>query len=298
VGKSIRAGSSSGTFSLPFVSAAATTVVGFGFFMPSANTPAFQFYGDNGTVMHHQITFAADQRVQLRRSATTVATSVGVPISLSTWHYMELKMTVADAGGIGIVKIDGVEHINFTGDTKNGGTAASLDRLNVDLAATNTAIDDLYILDGTGSAPYNDFIGEKVIKAKRPVGNGAASAFTGSDGDSTDNYLLVDEDPVNITDYVASNTAGQQDLYDLSAATGLASVDAVQVAFYASKSDSGSRSLKALQRSSGGNVVASTAIPLSTSWAALQGSVRTVNPDGAAWTPANVNTIQAGIETA
>jgi hypothetical protein len=157
-------------------------------------------------------------------------------------------------------------------------------------------IDDLYVCDGTGSAPYNDFLGERVVKAKRLVGNGAASQWTGSDGNSTDNYLLLDEDPLNTTDYVASSTAGQQDLYALSAATGLLSVDAVQVAAYTSKSDSGARSWKPLIRNTAGTVDTGAAVALSTTWTLQQGAVRQTDPAGAAWTTTTVNGIQAGAE--
>jgi hypothetical protein len=280
---------------------AAQVVVGFGYYANyGAELRTVSFYSESGSRMHVNINKGTDGRVIICRSNAPVATSSAVHFTNATWSYIEVKCSVADTGGYVEVRVNGVLAVTYTGDTKNGGvgTTANIDMLQFEFSPSSTTrYDDLYVLDTTGSAPYNDFLGEKVIKAKRLVGNGALNQLVGSDGDSIDNYLLVDDDPVNVTDYVSSNVAGVKDLYQLSAATGLLTVDAVQTHLYTSKSDSGSRSVKHLIRQDGtGTVDTGATKPLSTNWQFIPSDVKITNPDGVAWTPASVNQIQAGLE--
>lgn len=74
---------------------------------------------------------------------------------------------------------------------------------------------DVEVLDVDATAP-NDWPGPGSIGYLRPNGNGASSQWAGSDGNSTDNYLLLDETPPNgVTDYIQSNTSGQIDDWTL-----------------------------------------------------------------------------------
>lgn len=300
VGRALGIGGS-GTSTHAFNPVSGTIIVGFGWFVSAAQLGTTNELPQLSALGAGQIaiTLSGSGQVQIRRGTgggTIIATST-LNLVADAWHYFEVKLLCADAGGLCTVRVDEVEFVTFSGDTRNSGSAP-IDAIRF-FHTTNgaSALDDLVILDATGSAPYNDFIGERVIKAKRPTGNGASSEWGGSDGNSTDNYQLVDDDPVNTTDYVSSNVAGQRDLYDMSAAIGLNSVDAVQVVTYASKSDSGVRSFKPLLRSSVGTVDEGATQALSTSWASYYAPIELTNPDGSAWTPVNVNTIQAGVET-
>lgn len=302
VGRGLRAGNNNAmVVNLP--TPVTQLIMGVGVKWSASHTGA-----SNGSIMFRTNTGATEQCrlhvsgtnfLELKSSGGTVLATSVIPFVIGAWHYLEVKLTVADSGGIFICKVDGVEHINFTGDTKSGGAVpTTIDQLyfQVPTSGNATEIDDLVIMDATGSAPYNDFIGERMVKGKRPAGNGVSSDLLGSDGDSTDNYLLVDDDPVNTTDYVASSTSGDKDFYALSASTGLASVDAVQATAYAVKSDSGTKSIKTILRSAGGTEDASADLALSTTWVSLYGAFAPLDPTGAAWTPSNVNSIQAGVE--
>jgi hypothetical protein len=303
VGKGISTNNGSGQCKVTLPSALSTTILGFAWFLPTGFGGqtgvgyAVTVFGDTGATAHLSVNFDAAGRIQLRRgtsSGTIIATTAGTPLAAGSWHYVELKCTINDTTGTAIVHLDEVEVINFTGDTKNAGTNSTIDAISLP-GAVNGIVDDFYVYDATGSA-QNDFAGDVTIRPLRPNGNGAASAWLGSDGNSTDNYLLVDEQPFNTTDYVASSTATDRDLYDLEDLIGSPAVISVQVLAYAAKSDAGTRSIKTAQRSSGGTVVTSSSVALSTTFTTLAGPIRTTDPDGSAWTASLVNTLQAGVE--
>jgi hypothetical protein len=155
----------------------------------------------------------------------------------------------------------------------------------------------MYLLDTAGAAPYNDFLGDVRVIRMLPNNNGVSSQLVGSDGNSTDNYLLVDEMPVATSDYVGSLTVGNRDLYELSDLPTSGLVYATQPVVWATKTDVGARSLKLLQRASGGTIVSSTAQSVTFgSYIWCYGDLRTTDPAGAALTVANTNSQQVGVE--
>ena len=87
-------------------------------------------------------------------------------------------------------------------------------RVNFDNTQTQMRFDDVYLVDT--SAPNGDFLGDVRVAYLAPNGNGASSQFVGSDLNSVDNYLLVDEVPANDdTDYVQSDVLNNIDTYAL-----------------------------------------------------------------------------------
>lgn len=279
----------------------ATVVVGFAF-------KATSFYyictlrSDGGSTEQLSLGMTMGNNLELRRGSPTAGTILGTSagsLTIGVWHYIEIKATVADAGGTCEVRVDGVTQINFTGDTRNGGTSASVDVLRFNAISTAGGvrnIDDLYICDATGSA-NNDFLGDIKIETLYPNGNGTNSQLTGSDGNQVDNYLLVDEAGTPATaDYVTSGTVGQKDTYAFSnLVTSTGPVKGVQINNYANKTDAGSRSIKALAVS-GGSTATGAIKPLQTTYNAhLQ--VQETDPNGGgAWTIAAINNAEFGVE--
>jgi hypothetical protein len=259
-----------------------------------ANCYAIGVRSDAGATGHLCVNFSPDGHVYLRRSlspiGTIMATSTAI-ISPDVWHYLELSATIADAGGICIVRLDGVEIINFVGDTKNAGTATTIS--SIDLGGLQTSYyDDLYICDALGAAPYNTFLGDRVVKAARPDGAGASSGFTPSAGS---NYQCVDEDPWTTADYVAA-AAAATDTYTHADVSGFSSVDALQVVTYSLKTDAGVRTLRTVMRSSAGTSAESADLALPTSVGVVQGPIRQTDPDALPLTQALVNTAQYGVK--
>ena len=153
------------------------------------------------------------------------------------------------------------------------------------------------MLDTTGSAPNNDFLGDVRIDAVYPTADGTYTAWTPSTG--TSHYALVDETTPNTTDYNSSNTIGQKDSYVMGNPPSLASqiIYGVRVKVAAQKDDAGSRSMKVGVRS-GTTDSLSAAQALGTSQLYYT-NIHEVDPGtGASWTPSGVDNMEVVIESA
>lgn len=250
-----------------------------------------------GSNAHVRISGDSSGHILIKVGTTTVATSTGT-LTLNGYQFIEAKVVVADVGGSVTVKVGGTTFVTFSGDTRNGGTGI-VDNITLTRLSSTMYMDDAYLLDTAGSAPYNDFLGDVVVRTLLPSGNGDSSDFTGSDGNSTDNYQLVDEANASSTDYVGASAASKTDLYAMGNIPATDEPLATQVTIYAGKSDTGAPPvLKPVTKGDGGTVLEESAVTLSTTYAFFNGAVRTTDPDGDALTAANVNAMQAGARTA
>ena len=240
------------------------------------------------------IKLVATGAIQILRGATVIAQSTNNVVLQNTWGYLEAQVSVHATTGNVTVRYNGVQQTAFTGNTKNGGTNDTVDTcvLYTDGASWIT-FDDIYILDDTGLAPYNTFLGDVRVYAISPNGAGASTQFTPSSGA---NYTTVDELPYSATDYVSASASGLRDTYtmaDLPANT--ATIYGVQTNIVTKKSDAGVISLKPVVRSGTTNYYGTTAV-LGSSDATII-DVRTQDPNtSAAWTPAGVNALEVGME--
>lgn len=219
----------------------------------------FQFYSDAGTTVHVAIGINISTRaIEVRRGDYSTGTLLGS----STWvapidglyRYIEAKAALHDSTGEVVVKIDGSTVLTLTGqDTKNGGTKTVFDGVAFHVPQQTSSqanyADDFYLCNGAGTV-NNDFLGPVKIETLYPSGNGNSSMGVGSDADSTDNYLLVDETGTPVTtDYVEFATTGDKDTYaftDLTTTSGV--VRGVVANMHAYKSDAGAREVRAVAR--------------------------------------------------
>jgi hypothetical protein len=254
-----------------------------------ASTIQDDIYWDNGT-----------QCLSVRRAGTTTLGTGSRLLAPETWHYVELRIVVSNTVGVVQLHVDGANDINLSSqDTLNSGT--TIDRFTFgDAGASNIScdIDDVYICDASGSAPSNTFLGDVRIECTHPNGNGNSSQLVGSDGNSTDNYLLVDETTSDgDTTYVQSSVVNDKDTYaygNLSSVSG--SVYGVQPIAHARKTDASSRSMKTIARLSGTEVDGPDQT-LATSYA-MYYDIRETKPGGGAWTISDVNSAEFGVKVA
>lgn len=282
--------------------ASSKVIVGNGVYCNSGNSNCIVFYGDAGTTVHIAVYRNASGLIEIRRGGvggTLLATGT-TTIPLTTWFYMEASVTISDTVGEVHVRLNGAgtDEVSYTGDTKNGGTANTIDKIQIatTAGAANVWYTDVYILNDTGSAPNNAFLGDVTVRTLSPSGNGNSSQLLGSDGNSTDNYLLVDEKPFSATDYAGSATTGQKDTYALNdLPASVANVYGVQVNANMLKSDAGLGQSRVVIRSGGTDYGGTTRV-LSTGSVTYH-ELYEQNPNTSAqWTPANVNGLEAGME--
>lgn len=253
--------------------------------------------------------FRREGTMEVRRgdsNGTLLAQPSAVLVPTGRWDYIETKIKIAQSGGYINVWANGTQIVSYTGDTQSS-TEASPALQTIFLKGPNTAnagncmYDDFYLLDhidatATMGRPFNDVLGQPRIEPLLPNGNGASSDFVGSDGNSVDNYLLVDESPPSATDYVESTTVGHRDLYEFANPTLVGNVLAVEVNAFAASPDGGTNPLKSVRRSSGGTVaVGPGAVPAST-FRQVSDGASGKDPDGNIWTTAAVAAAQFGIE--
>lgn len=231
---------------------------------------------------------------ELMNSNTVVATAVA-PHAPESWHRYELKALIADSGNAEF-RVDGETLITYSGDLRSSASVITPMSLTFGDGNGNMYHTEAVAMDTVGSAPFNTFLGDFTINAYSPNGNGANSDFIGSDGNSTDNYLLVDERPFSNADYVSSGTPGAKDLYNVPDISSGASILAVQTTAYVQKSDSGERKIKFASRSSGGVVKTSAAQALAVAWNPQVSPVEYLDPNNDSWTPSRFNGAQFGVE--
>lgn len=248
---------------------------------------------------HLSITVSSGGAIELRRGnagATIIQSSSPGLVQKDAYHYYELKATLADTGGTAVVRLDGVEVINYTGDTRASGSATQFDKivLNGDWYWN---YDDLYLCDTSGGAPYNDFLGDVRVQTIFPNGNGTNSQGTGSDANSVDNYALVDEGPApSGTDYV-DLTATEKDTYayqDASNFANDATIHAVQINSHVLKTDTGTVNAATVAKLGANELAGTSFIPGTTS--GYYKTIHETKPGGGAWTTTDVNDAEFGIE--
>lgn len=281
----------------PLASSGGTRVIGFGYMAPDRATGVTFFGIFEGAICHLSLRLDASNHLQLYRGngTTLLATSTWVMPAVSAWTYFEIKAVIHDTTGSVEIRADGntTPIISVSGvDTRNAGTGVIDTLFWSRLSGSGAAVDDVYVED-------TNFLGDVVVRTLLPNGNGASSQWTGSDGNSVDNYLLVDEPNSSATDYVGAAAASLTDLYTLFDLPAGYTPLATQLLTYAAKSDGGTPPvLKPVTRGDGGTVLEESAITLSTTYQVFRGAIRTTDPDGDALTLTNVNGMQAGVRSA
>ena len=158
-------------------------------------------------------------------------------------------------------------------------------------------LDDLALNDTTGGSD-NSWCGDGYVECLIPDGNGDRSDLTGSDGNKVDNYLQVDEVPSDgDATYNESGTAGEYDLYALAAFDGTnKTIRRVYVEARARSTGAVGDQCKLVVKT-GGIVYKSSALSLGSNYERQVGTDYTLNPNsGIAWTDADLDALQAGLE--
>lgn len=277
----------------------ATWIIGFAYYWDGGPNFPVYFASEGRTVAHVEMTINAAGQLEVRRglNGTILATSaMAAPFVPSVWRYIEMKATLSDTVGAIVVHVDEVEVINISGvDTKNGGTETTFDSYQTNRTGSSSRYGDVYLCTGDGVGA-SDFLGDCVVATLLPTNNGNSSVLVGSDGNSVNNYALVNEATPDSSNYVGSANTGDKDTYvfaDIVYAAG--TVKGVVVSSYAAKSDAGARSMRAVTRS-GGTDYAGSDKTLSTTYTTYKEILETNPATAAAWTITDVNNAEFGFE--
>lgn len=258
----------------------------------------------NGTVLG-SIRFDDGQPVKLYVGTTLVATG-SVSLTVSTWYLIEVHVDIGP-GGMLEVKIDEVmDHAaRFVGNTQPGADTTFNSIAFYLFGSTGPNFSDCYwddigLNDPTGIYD-NSWCGNGKIVMLAPNGT-IAHALTGSDGDTVDNHLLIDDVPHDSdTTYVKGTTPNDEDLYSF-ADVGAAISDTdiitrVWAQGRAKDMEANGRCATFIIKPSGGSETPGLDYPLFTSYIydmVTPGVIK--NPvDGENWQIADLDDIQAGV---
>ena len=259
-----------------------------------------------------QVNLAGTQLLRVTTSASgqlVVATGTGngteqgrtAPglINLDVECYIEIRVKHSATIGEVEIRVNGNPTAALSLTSLNTGTSSD----QIGLSGGGGGIRDhsapyFLVVDGT---PPNTFLGHIRYGALDPTGNGNSSVLVGSDGNSVDNYLLVDDGAGGITNdadttYVESATTGQKDTYGMeNIPTTPLTIVAIATVLIAKKTDAGTRSVKAVIRRSGTDYDGVAAF-LGTSYDAHVALVLTDPSTAAAWTEAGINAMEVGVK--
>lgn len=254
---------------------------------------------DAGTTQCH-CTINPDGTLSIVRNATILGTSA-FALSVDAYYFIEFKVTIGNSGSASI-RVNGDTKLSVSSvDTQNTSNSTA-NQVRVGFGALGAGVgirfEDFYACDSDGST-NNDFLGDRRVDAYYPTGNGNSSQLTGSDGNSTDNYLLVDEnDPDDDSTYVESSTSGQKDTYAFQNMSHTpASINGLQINLMAKKDDAGARSIASVIRS-GGSDTDGTTQALSTSYVDYLQISETDPNTAAAWTQSGFDGAEFGVKVA
>lgn len=266
--------------------------------LPSGTNTLFALL--DGASLQTDVRLLAAGDLVVTRNGTVLGTAPGILV-VNAYMFLEWLVTIHNTAGVSTVRLNGANILTLSSlDTQQTANAFA----NVLRVGTTTGtghfgtldMDDLYICDGTGSAPHNTFLGDCRVDTLLPNADATPLQWTPSTG--TTHYTLVDEASPNTTDYVSSSTVGQRDLYgvqDLTTVTG--TIYGTQLNLAVLKSDAGLRSVKTLIKSSASEVLGS-AVALSTSQVYTRAVQASDPATSAAWTEAGVNAALFGAEVA
>jgi len=269
---------------------------------------AFKYYPVQADYSRALISFrdsAGTQTYALRRNQSsgfieshmgtaygTLVSTGTIPLTVGSTYLIEIRYKPLNTGGILTTKINGVQDINYSGDTTNGLENVKQFILGYDGGGSPESVysyyDDFVVDDA-------NWIGNTKIQAIVPTGAGATTGWTPSTGN---NWAAVDEKPAVDTDYIKTSS-NQIDTYAMGNLTGyIASIKSVAVQTRNWREGNGSydRGQHIVRPASTDRLAASKTAVFPITATSFQ-SIWELNPeDSAAWEEADVNGMEAGIK--
>jgi hypothetical protein len=273
-------------------------IVGFAVKLSRVDTAARILSLNDDASIQVEVQLTAGAKLCIMRNGTLLATGTTALVA-DTWYYLQFKATIADAISADscILKIGSVTEINLAAGTDTRATSnlgANRVALWHGAAPVSLRFDDVYVLDGTGSAPYNDFLGDVRVETLWANGAGTHTDWTPSAGA---NYQCVDETQQNgDTDYVSTATVGDIDTYNFGPlSTTPPAIFAVQTVITHRKDDAGSPTIAPYLKAGSTNHEG-TAVAVLDSYSMTVEIFEQDPATSAAWTPSAVNALEAGVK--
>ncbi len=274
-------------------------IVGAGIFFvasPNGNQFPLQLWASNTGRVNISLATSPSGQLQLRRDTTVLWASTDVEPA-GTWLHYELKAVLdhTTAGAL-TLRRNGQILVALTGiQTKIASTdlVDAVRMIEQSPGIQRIRMDDLYICDGTGTA-NNDFLGQRRVRTLLPNAD-LQSEWTPNPAGS--NAARVgDTTPDDDSGYVSAAAAGPVDRYGLEdLPASVATVSAVRVSYRVRKQDAVPAETRCFIRSGASTAQGPNDAP-DVTYRYFSALFPTDPATGAAWTPAAVNALSAGVE--
>lgn len=256
-------------------------------------------------VQQCELRITSSNQLQFTRQGTAITGGLaGSVLSPGVTYFCDLKATFSNSISAGdvVVRIGGVPVITLPAGSNvvgAGGTTANQVQIGHGprgLFATNydVSFDDLYILDGNGTA-NNDFIGDNRVELLVPTATASLANFVNVGGASAV-ASVTDNPPDNDTSYIESNTPGDKETFNFTdLSTVPRTIAGIQFSTVGRKDDAGTRVMSSLLKIGGVEYLGPN-YGLNDSYV-LNRTVFEVNPaTTAAWLPAEITALEAGFK--
>jgi len=274
-----------------------TMIVGFAVkFTQSYEGGGFQILSlYEGTTEGMSVYTAGNGEWRVQRGGSTLNATSGLGILSDKWYWVEFKVVTGELGSYEL-RVNGQTVLSGTNvDTRPGGSGAYHDSIRIrSYANSSKHMDDIYVLDG--SPGLSDFLGNCRISVLYPDSDGGTNEWTPQT--AGDHYAMVDEeDEDDDATYVESNVPGETELWGYGDLTATGDVRGVQVCSDACETDAGNTGVKTVAKLGSTTSEGPTQYSSGPDYAHLRRIMET-DPDGAMWTPTNLNNTLFGVEVA
>ncbi len=262
------------------------------------------FNGGNSVIEYSHIGGATGVRADSTGNWELVVGAVGVasfPISAGVYHSVAMHFRVHGVSGKWTVNVDGIQVVDFSGDTLGVGSADTINGVSFSAgfgagADPKYLWDDIIINDGIGSAPFNGLLIKRRIDTLRPNAAGDKTDFTLFPNTGEANWQDVDEvSPDDDATYVEDDVVNDEDLYNFEP-MGFTpdTIDGLVVKTRAKNPDGGSKDLKHLIKSNLTTEAGASILGLTNEYQIHQTLIQNDPDIAAAWTKTAVDAVQGG----
>jgi len=272
---------------------------------PGTSNEICAYYDVTAAARQCHLRVYSDGHVQFctGNSTTTIGTasSAGV-IPLNTWVHIQTKVTIDAAAGVVECKINNSSVIASSGlNTKStANTWVSGLLLSSINTTSNTYYDDLWMLDNSGSSPFNTYLGIIQVKGEKPSANsgvGGRNAYTPSNPQN-DNHLNVGNVPASTSQFNSDNNTGDYDMFQFPSLSTASSVLALNCWVTVGQDAGGSHTIGIDCYSSGTDAIGSAITPAGASTPSFVNQTFSVDPHtSAAWGVSAAGSAELGIKT-
>ncbi len=219
----------------------------------------------NGASTHVYIRANNSGALELRNSSGTIIMT-SAPILYNAWYFVEVVLSViSNTVGRAELFVNNVSAGTPTDTDTLGGSTATVDNILFQTPGNSNTfdIDMIYVLDTTGSAPFNARLGDVRVGVATTTADDAVqfTPLSGTNESNIDDGDTPDDD----TSYNISSTTGHQDTFSVTGFDGVGTIHEVAVRAMARTTTGGARTFAPVLKN-GGTTTEGTALSLTTSY--------------------------------